>query len=246
LTQNGAAMPVCDDGSGPSLYAGGSFTHVGGIPATNIARWDGKEWSAVGEGLEGHPGVRALAVYDDGSGPALYAGGYLVNGLSRWNGGSWEMIDRDVGAVNTLIGFDDGTGPGLYAGGQFTTAGGKPAARSGRSDGDWSRLGAGADDAGRGRHVVGGGTAPAPCAGPPSEARSPRVSDEGTPPALYAGPCPPPSGREAGVARWDGHEWSAAGAALYHPRGISVDAMTTFDAGSGPALYVGGKFSEAG
>lgn len=37
-----------DDGSGPALYALGSFTDAGGIPVVNAARWDGQSWSSVG------------------------------------------------------------------------------------------------------------------------------------------------------------------------------------------------------
>ncbi|SPE58146.1 exported hypothetical protein [Verrucomicrobia bacterium] len=54
--------------SGTNLYAGGSFSTAGGVPATNIAKWDGSAWSALGSGLNGY--VEALAV----SGTDLYAG----------------------------------------------------------------------------------------------------------------------------------------------------------------------------
>jgi len=67
------ALAVFDDGHGPALYAGGSFTTAGGAAASRIARWDGSSWSAVGSGLDGP--VWALLEHDDGSGPALHAGG---------------------------------------------------------------------------------------------------------------------------------------------------------------------------
>ena len=41
------AMAAYDDGSGPALYAAGSFTTAGGVPADDIARWDGNQWSAL-------------------------------------------------------------------------------------------------------------------------------------------------------------------------------------------------------
>jgi len=70
------ALAVFDDGSGPALYAGGSFTRAGGGAANGIARWDGSGWSALGSGV-GPSGriVDALTVFDDGSGPALCVGG---------------------------------------------------------------------------------------------------------------------------------------------------------------------------
>src|SRR5690606_35608104 len=58
-----------DDGSGPALYAAGTFTVPGDADAVGFARWDGESWSSVGGGIDGH--ALALAVYDDGSGPAL-------------------------------------------------------------------------------------------------------------------------------------------------------------------------------
>jgi len=36
---------------GNNLYAGGSFTNMGGVPATRIAKWDGANWSALGTGV---------------------------------------------------------------------------------------------------------------------------------------------------------------------------------------------------
>ena len=37
--------------SGTNLYAGGYFTTAGGVPANNIAKWDGSAWSALGSGM---------------------------------------------------------------------------------------------------------------------------------------------------------------------------------------------------
>jgi hypothetical protein len=39
------ALTVYDDGGGPALYAGGTFTSAGGVPATYIAKWDGSSWT---------------------------------------------------------------------------------------------------------------------------------------------------------------------------------------------------------
>src|SRR5262245_15425602 len=36
---------------GNDLYAAGQFTTVGGIAATNIAKWNGDSWSALGSSL---------------------------------------------------------------------------------------------------------------------------------------------------------------------------------------------------
>ncbi|MCH8164793.1 MAG: hypothetical protein IH889_04220, partial [Planctomycetes bacterium] len=63
------ALTGFDDGSGegPALYAGGFFTEAGGVRANNIAKWDGSGWSPLASGVAGG-GMRALAVFDDGSG----------------------------------------------------------------------------------------------------------------------------------------------------------------------------------
>src|SRR5262245_57358272 len=60
-------MVVFDDGSGPALYVAGLFDHAGGVPAKNLARWDGTQWSARPEWTAGD--IRDLVVYDDGHGP---------------------------------------------------------------------------------------------------------------------------------------------------------------------------------
>ena len=59
------------DGSG-NLYIGGNFTVVGEVLATNVAKWNGSAWSALGSGVNGP--VWALAV----SGSDLYVGGYFT------------------------------------------------------------------------------------------------------------------------------------------------------------------------
>src|SRR5262249_34394379 len=71
-----SALRVFDDGSGPALYLGGHFAYVNGVPARNMARWDGSSCSAVGAGMgEAYDAVNALSVFDDGSDRGLYAAG---------------------------------------------------------------------------------------------------------------------------------------------------------------------------
>jgi hypothetical protein len=132
-----------DDGDGPNppaLYAGGWFTMAGGVPANNIAKWDGTSWSPLGQGVNDQ--VWDLAVFDDdGPGPrppALYVGGYFTtaggqpaNRLARWDGSSWEPVGGGInGDVEALAVFDDdGAGPhlpALFVGGLFTVAGTQP------------------------------------------------------------------------------------------------------------------------
>lgn len=142
------ALVFHDDGSGLTVYAGGSFRNAGSTACERIARWTGTAWEPVGTGFNGT--VNALAVFDDGTGPALYAGGVFslagsttVNRIAKWNGSTWSALDGGANnAVNALATFDDGTGLALYAGGAFTSVDGVTANRLARWDGTaWSAVG---------------------------------------------------------------------------------------------------------
>jgi hypothetical protein len=104
----------------------------------------------LGDGLN-NP-VRAVATFDDGSGPALFVagdftavGGILATRVAKWDGASWSALGSGLDdRVNALAVYDDGVAPALYAGGAFTTAGGTSAARIAKWDGaGWSALGTG-------------------------------------------------------------------------------------------------------
>jgi len=51
------------------LYVGGDFTKAGGMAANRIARWDGRSWHALGDGLNDLP--HSIVV----DGTAVYVGG---------------------------------------------------------------------------------------------------------------------------------------------------------------------------
>jgi hypothetical protein len=220
------ALTVFDDGGGAALYAGGRFTSAGGAPASHVAKWDGSTWSALGGGVAVMfftDGVEALTVFDDGSGPALYAGGsftaaggLMANNIARWDGTSWSALGRGAGGdVYALTVFDDGGGPALYAGGSFQTAGGVAVENIARWDGSsWSPVG-----------------------NPFYDVFALAVFDDGTGPALYAGGGP--------VSRWDGSSWVPLGG-WTSGGSVFVGALAVFDDGGGPALYAGGNFSSAG
>jgi hypothetical protein len=230
------ALIVFDDGSGPALYVGGYFPHqIVNYPV--LAKWDGgTSWTplpSLGPFTAGNR-VSALAVFDDGSGPALFAGGHFstaggvaVLNIARWDGASWSSPGSGLsGTVRALATFDDGSGPALYAGGAFTTAGGAPAARIARWDGtSWSALGSGMD----------------------GEVLTLTGFDDGSGPALFAGGAFLTAGGVSAprAARWDGSSWSALGSPGSGMDG-SVQAALVHDAGSGPQLFVGGAFWTAG
>jgi hypothetical protein len=115
--------------SGDDLYAGGNFSSAGGISVSDIAKWNGSEWSALGSGLFW---VSALAV----SGSDLYAGGYfqtaggvIAHRIAKWDGFDWTPLGSgvdhgDSSFSSTAVFALAVSGSDLYAGGNFTTAGG--------------------------------------------------------------------------------------------------------------------------
>src|SRR5262245_47584000 len=216
-----SAMIVHDDGSGPAIYAGGNFTLAGGVEASRIARWDGSSWSALGSRPGLNDRVWALAVHDDGGGPAVYVG---VKVIEEWDGASWSSVGRGVNHnVDAFATYDDGAGPALYAGGAFTIAGGGAASHIAKWDGSsWSALGTGTDN------VV----------------FALAAYDDGAGPALYAGGAFTIAGGVAAshIAKWDGSSWSA----LVTGIDSTVHALAAYDDGAGPALYAGGEFTRAG
>jgi len=87
LNQGVRTLLVAKNGD---LIAGGDFTQAGGQPANKVARFDGTQWRAMGNGLPW--AVHALAELSDGS----IVGGGMFGGIWRWNGTSWSMLGSSV------------------------------------------------------------------------------------------------------------------------------------------------------
>lgn len=226
------ALAIHDDGQGEALFAGGWFDAVNGQPVTNIAKWNGKQWHAVG-GFD-QPAVLALATFDDdGPGPlppALYAAGDAQ--LSRWDGVAWSPLGGDptnvpVGWIGQLLTIDLGNGPSLFLGGYFTAIGANPVRHIARWDG-------------QSLHALGDGV---------TGAVYNLTTDTRTePPRLLAVGDFAVSGgnpESSNLAAWDGAAWIPA-APPYEP--IQTDfprAAALFHDGSThqPLLFVGGNFS---
>jgi hypothetical protein len=228
------ALASYDSGSGPELYAGGTFFASGGNQVYYIARWNGSSWSAAGFGLGVATMVNALTVFDDGSGAALYAGGDFESFgyVAKWNGSSWSTLGSGVGgitypAVLSLAAFDDGNGSALFAGGYFTMAGHVTANNIAKWNGSsWSAPGTGM---------------PGQYSGSVSALT---VFDDGSGPALYAGGKFTSAGgvATAKIAKWNGSNWSPLGSGIF---GSELRALAVSDTGGGPALFAGGQFVKA-
>ncbi len=236
------ALTTFDDGrgGGAAIYAAVSAATAEG-PANNIARWDGSSWTPLGSGL--NDWVYCLTTFDDGSGegPALYAagefttaGGIAAKRIAKWNGTSWSPLGSGLnGAVFALKAVNSGEpgGPALYAGGGFLTAGGTPANRVAKWDGQtWTALGGGMAN-----YVF---------------ALETFDDGSGSGPALFAGGIfeTPQAGPGSYIAKWNGTAWTAIAAGGVGLLNNGVLTLTAHDdgAGAGIALYAGGHFTTAG
>ena len=90
------------------LFVGGTFDTLDGAPAQSVALWDGQAWNDLGPVpwrpfafLEGGPQVFTSALWDDGSGEALYVAGSLRLQGHRCEGHlplGWDVLVARCGA----------------------------------------------------------------------------------------------------------------------------------------------------
>ncbi|MEZ4701092.1 MAG: hypothetical protein R2834_12220 [Rhodothermales bacterium] len=128
---DGAIYAMAMDAAG-HVYVAGSFNRAGGLPAKNVAMWDGTRWSALGKGVgqSSADAVNALFFGNDGR---LYAGGSFeaatqsdgvvieANNLAVWDGVRWESLGSGVNdEVFALAGAANGS---VYIGGIFSQDG---------------------------------------------------------------------------------------------------------------------------
>ncbi len=189
------------------LAAGGQFLQVGGVPARNVARWDGVAWHAYGAGR-----TDPVHCVLPRAGSAIVTGGGrsgvypLARSTAEWSPalGSWTDLGApppavDHLAIRAMARLANGD---VVVGGSFTTFAGVPANGIARWDGAaWSAIGAVAGSvtcvaaAPDGGVVVGGS-----------------LNLSGVPPIVH-------------LARWDGSAWSAIAAGLPSlPRHVAVGA----------------------
>ncbi|MEO8616481.1 MAG: hypothetical protein ABI600_15160 [Luteolibacter sp.] len=140
----GSVNAVAADSS-DSIYVSGALKYSGDIGGNYIARWNGANWSHVGD--RSFSSIVAMAVDNSGSiyvcDNVALGGGSTLPSCSKWDGTAWSDIGTFNYAVSALA-LD--TSGNLYAGGSFTTAGGVNASRIAKwSDGVWSSLGTGLD-----------------------------------------------------------------------------------------------------
>ncbi|MFN0241900.1 MAG: hypothetical protein ACKVWV_03330 [Planctomycetota bacterium] len=248
-TLNGSvrALARFDDGSGGGahLYAGGTFNQTASLVTNFVARLSGAAWTTESNGQGFGDDVRALTVFDDnlGGGPRLYAAGSFtfagslrVSSIARLGVGTWETLSSGMdGEVLSMLGIGSGQpGATLVVGGRFRRAGTNPAVNkiARRVGTAWSGFGTG-------------------MLGKFATVESLAWHDDGSGPQLYAGGEFAVAGGTVAshIAKWNGTQWIALGRGVGAESGVefgNVRALISFDDGSGPALFVGGRFVNAG
>jgi hypothetical protein len=248
-----------------NLYVAGKFNIAGGVRVSNLARWNGSAWNAMG-GFS-HT-VNSLAL--DSKGNLLAAGEFiLINDLyvyhiARWNGTGWTGLGSGLDGNVKALALDSNNN--LLAGGTFIAAGAVGATNIANWNGtEWcvvvnggmgDSISALVTDA-NGHLYVGGQFRSVPGINPVyyiAEWRGDRwhtlgagmdggvnalvLDKQGN---LYAGGWFENVGDLAvnGIARWNGSTWSALGNGM-------DDAVYTLVVDRLGILYAGGAFTVAG
>ena len=136
------------------VIAGGFFTFIKPINVASIARWNGKEWFAMGSGFTYQGGtawIKDLVVFGDkliAAGTFDMAGGVPTSGVAMWDGNQWHDMDGGIGAsfsgghpsVNALLVYGDH----LVAAGNFIEIGNVTTNNVARwTGGKWEKYGTG-------------------------------------------------------------------------------------------------------
>ncbi len=138
----GVASMIVDSATN-TLIVGGLFDSIGSVPAKNIARWDGVNFTPLGSGFPFY--LTCLAIFNG----EIYASGVIANNykIYKYDGSSWSIFANPNDRVNCLKVHNDK----LYAGGNFLVIDGVLLKGIGVYDGvSWSDIGGGVDDPGCG------------------------------------------------------------------------------------------------
>jgi trimeric autotransporter adhesin len=205
---------------------GGSFTQAGSVVANNIARWDGFQWHALGDGVNnggGPPAVYAITI----NGSDVYVGGNFysagtitASNIASWDGTQWDSLSS--GAIDYVRALAvDGLG-NLFVGGDFNGIGG--VANCGfiaMWDGSqWNALDSGVSGNGWSTHVN-------------------ALTAAGT--EIYVGGYFEIAGEDSAknMALWDGSNWYACGSGT-DGEVFNLDYKNLYVYASGDFIHAGG------
>ncbi len=210
-------------GRGSDVFVGGTFTGVGGISVSNVAKWNSFFWESMGVGFDATVSVLAA------SPGAVYAGGSFtnanngfsivtVNHIAMWDGFQWNNLGFGMnGNVNAIAVDANGN---VFAGGSFTTADLTTANRIAMWNGSsWSSLGSGSSN----------GVSAAVSA----------IAINGS--DVYVGGSFTNAGGQVvrGIAKWNGANWSGLGSGVTGVNAATVNAL----AFANGRLYCSGRFT---
>jgi len=225
-----SGLAVLNYGAGPMLYAAATVQCSERYTSINVASWSGTKWTARGGTSCFYNYLYDLAVFDDGTGPALYGCGLFASlneTVMKFSGSSWRKIPDSGGYpdgdATAIEGWNGGSGAGLYIAGDFTEIAGLIANHIVRWDGQvWSTL-----EGPPGIHIATGGSI-----------ADMIVFDDGTGESLYVGGSFSLTGdiEASGIAGWDGVRWRALDDSQGNLSG-DVATLGTFDDGTGLRLY---------
>lgn len=204
------------------LYVGGDFSSsLNGKKIYNIAKWNGKTWDSVGNGVNSW--VWCLTNYNG----MLYAGGNFsiagensANSIASWDGTKWDSLGSGInGGFMQVYALCVCNGK-LYAAGKFTAAGGGAVNNIAVWDGNkWDSVGHGLNNTTLALTVYDGKL-------------------------VALGYFDSAGGHPASeIAYWDGSNWYPVGAGLGGGTKTTIDwALYVYDS----TLYAGGEFTISG
>jgi trimeric autotransporter adhesin len=212
-------------GRNNEVFVGGTFTSVGGINVSNIARWDGFNCWNMGMGFDAT--VVALAA----SQSAVYVGGsftnvndppfvFTVNHIAMWDGFNWYNLGSGVNANGTVNAIAV-SGQNVYVGATFTNASGVTANRIAVWNGaNWASLGIGTQNGLNGTVLA--------------------IAVNGS--DVYVGGLFTNAGTTVvrSIAKWDGANWSGLGSGA---TGTSAAEVRALAFGGDGRLYCSGRFT---
>jgi hypothetical protein len=223
-----------DLGGGPRIY--------GVYPGmyAKVSVWTGATWVPVGGSQSGNVPTN-LIVYDNGTGPALYAfgGSFTINGVTsnfaRFNGYAWDLPTPAVGGAGhpeRSVIFDWGVGPRLVcSGAHYSNLTTNKASMSVFDGTSWTDLVA--THSPEGTNTLSGPIC---------------LYDDGRGPAIFfVGEFSDINYLPVrGIARWDGHSWEAVPGGLYTFITPTYHSMVVMNTPRGRAMVLASRYYSNG